>query len=69
MRSGYISHLGETNSVKITLLNLIEKQNILIAEYFIKREIISSGKTEKSKIVSVYEFDNNGKIKRMTDYL
>jgi len=55
--------------VKITLLNLIEKQNILVAEYSIQSEIISTGKTEDSKIVSWYEFDSSGKIKRMIDYL
>ena len=69
LRSGYISHLGETGNVKITVLNLIEKQNIVIVEYSSKREIISTHKTEESQIVSLYEFDNNGKIKHMVDYL
>ena len=69
LQGGYSSHLGETRNVKITLLNLIEKQNILVAEYAVKREIISTGKTEDSKIVSLYEIDSNGKIKRMIDYL
>src|SRR6266498_4684686 len=39
LRNGYVSHLGETRNVKITLLNLIEKQNILVAEYSIQREL------------------------------
>jgi len=69
LRNDYVSHLGETRNVKITLLNLIEKQNILVAEYSIQSEIISTGKTEDSKIVSWYEFDSSGKIKRMIDYL
>jgi len=69
LRSGYISHLGETGNAKITVLNLIEKQNIVIVEYSSKREIISNHKTEESQIVSLYEFDNNGKIKHMVDYL
>ena len=69
LRSGYTSHLGETNNAKITLLNLIERQNIMIVEYSLTREIISSHKTEESKIVSIFEFDDSGKIKHMTDYL
>ena len=69
LRSGYTSHLGETANAKITLLNLIERQNIVIAEYSLTREIISSHKTEETKIVSVFEFDDNRKIKHMTDYL
>ena len=69
LRSGYISHLGETNNAKITLLNLIEKQNIVIVEYSLTREIISSHKTEESKIVSIFEFDDSRKIKHMTDYM
>jgi len=69
LRSGYTSHLGETANAKITLLNLIERQNIVIVEYSLTREIISSHKTEETKIVSVFEFDDNRKIKHMTDYL
>ena len=69
LRSGYTSHLGETANAKITLLNLIERQNIVIVEYSLKREITSSHKTEETKIVSVFEFDDNRKIKHMTDYL
>ncbi|MEP6927705.1 MAG: hypothetical protein ABI834_08715 [Ginsengibacter sp.] len=67
--SGYTSHLGETRNVKIELLNSIERQNIIVAEYSIKREFTSSGKIENSKIVSLFEFDRSGKIKRMIDYL
>src|SRR6266496_427123 len=69
LRNDYVSHLGETRNVKIILLNVLEKQNILVAEYSIQREIISTGKTEDRKIVSWYEFDSSGKIKRMIDYL
>ena len=69
LRSGYIAHLGETKNAKITLLNLIERQNIVIVEYSLRREIISSNKTEESKIVSLFEFDDKAKIKHMTDYL
>ncbi|HYK46812.1 MAG TPA: nuclear transport factor 2 family protein [Parafilimonas sp.] len=69
LRSGYTSHLGETNDAKIKLLTLIEKQNIVIVQYSLIREIISSHKTEESKIVSIFEFDDKAKIKHMTDYL
>ena len=69
LRNGYIAHLGETRNVKIILLNSIERQNIIVAEYSVKREIISTAKTENDKVVSFFEFDKSGKIKRMTDYL
>lgn len=69
LRNGYISHLGETRNVKISLLNYIERQNILVAEYSSRREIISSGKNEEYKTVSLYEFDESGKIKYVIDYL
>jgi len=69
LRSGYISHLSETKNAKITLLNLIERQNIVVVEYSLTREIISSHKTEESRIVSIFEFDDSGKIKHLIDYL
>ncbi len=69
LRNGYLSHLGETRNVTISLVNYIEKQNILIVEYTTSREIISSGKNEKYTTVSLYEWDESGKIKRVVDYL
>jgi hypothetical protein len=69
LRNGYISHLGETRNVKIVLVNYIEKQNILVAEYSTTREIISTGKREQYKTVSLYELDKNGKIMHVIDYL
>ena len=69
LRNGYMDHLGETRNVKITMINHIEKQNVVIAEYSIQREIISTGKTEKSSTVSFYELDESGKIKHVIDYL
>ena len=60
LRNGYMDHLGETRNVKIILINHIEKQNVVIAQYSIQREIISTGKTEKSNTVSSYELDESG---------
>src|SRR6185312_4585433 len=70
-RSGAISHLGETRNVKIVIAKLIEKQNLVMVEYELSREV-KSGQTwepSKSTIVSVIEFDKANKIARMTDYL
>ncbi len=69
LRSGYISHLGETKNVKIELINSMKKQNIIVAEYSIQREIISNSKKENYKVISIFEFEKDGKIKRMIDYL
>lgn len=69
LRNGYISHLGETRNVKIALINYIQKQNILVAEYFTTREIIANGKIEEYKTVLLYELDENGKITHVIDYL
>lgn len=59
LRIGYISHLGETRNVKIELINSIEKQNIVVAEYSIIREIIATGEVENNRTVSFFEFDSN----------
>lgn len=69
LQNGYISHLRETRNVKIVLVNYIEKQNIVVAEYSTTREIISTGKMEEYKTVSFYELDENGKIVHVIDYL
>jgi len=70
-RSGAVSHLGETRNVKITITKLIEKQNVVIVEYELSREVKDGQNWQKSKstIVSVIEFDKKNKIARMTDYL
>ena len=57
------------DNVKITLDNYIEKQNVFVAEYSTTREIISTGKTEVYKTVSLYELDESGKIIHVIDYL
>jgi hypothetical protein len=50
LRSGYISHLGETGNAKITVLNLIEKQNIVIVEYSSKRKLSQTTKQKKVRL-------------------
>ena len=71
-RDGVISHLGETRNAKIEIVKSIERQNIVIIEYNLYREIKTGGswkKDSKKITVSVLEFDKDKKIKKITDYL
>lgn len=71
-RDGAISHLGETRNAKIEIVKSIERQNIIIIEYNLYREIKTNGswkKDSKKTTVSVLQFDKDKKIKKITDYL
>jgi len=70
-RSGTVSHLGETRNVRLKIVHIMERQNIVIVEFNLSREI----KEEKAwirsdrTIISIMEFNKNRKIKKLTDYL
>jgi hypothetical protein len=68
---GAVSHLGETRNVKISLLKTIQRQNVVMIEFTISREVKNGDKWEPSPqtIVSVMEFDKGDKLKKITDYL
>lgn len=71
-RKGSVSHLGETRNAKIKVVDLIERQNMVIVEFTLDREINTDQKwvaDKRNTIVSVIEFDKDKKIKKMTDYL
>ncbi|MDB5229653.1 MAG: hypothetical protein JWN76_458 [Chitinophagaceae bacterium] len=70
-KRGAISHLGETRNVKIRVLNIITRQNVVIAEFSMYRETRSKDgwKKEMGKNVSIMEFDDAKKIQKITDYL
>lgn len=70
-RSGSLSHLGETRNVKLEILNCLARQNVVITEYTLYRELKTDKGWQNSKgtVMSVMEFDRAGKISRLTDYL
>jgi hypothetical protein len=70
-RSGMLSHLGETRNVKLKILKSISRQNVVIVEFTLYRELKdgTAWKDSNSTTVSVMEFDEKGKIKKITDYL
>jgi len=70
-RSGSISHLGETRNVRLRILNSVARQNIVITEYTLYRELKTSEGWQNSNgtIISIMEFNGSGKISRLTEYL
>ena len=70
-RSGAISHLGETRNVSSKILNIMARQNIVIAEFNLSREIKETDGWKRSDriILSIMEFNKNGRINKLTDYL
>jgi len=70
-KAGMIAHLGETKNAKIRILNFMQRQNVVIIEFELSREVQGKNGWEKSFVttVSVIEFDSNGKIVKLTDYL
>ena len=70
-RNGALSHLGETRNVKLKITNFIQRQNIVIIEFNLHREIKTgnSWKSSTETTVSVMEFDKEHKIKKIIDYL
>jgi hypothetical protein len=70
-RRGMISHLGESRNVKLTVLNTIAQQNLLVVQFLLARELSVNGEWRKSEEtnVSIIEFGADGKIRKLTDYL
>jgi len=71
-RNGSLSHLGETRNARIEITKYIERQNIVIVEYDLYREVKTNEKWEKDStrtVVSIIEFDAEKKIKKITEYL
>jgi hypothetical protein len=69
MRSGMMSHVGETRNPKITILNKIAGHNMVVIESTEAFEVEKDGKWEpySRKRVTLFEFDQN-KIARIVDY-
>jgi hypothetical protein len=71
-REGALSHLGETRNARIEVVKYIERQNIVILEYDLYRDIKTNADWKadsKRTNVTILEFDKNKKIMRLTDYL
>jgi hypothetical protein len=70
-RSGAVSHLGETRNVRLKILNIMTRQNMVVVEYNLSREIKENEDWKRSDriVISIMEFNKNGKIKKLTDYL
>jgi hypothetical protein len=71
LKSGIVSHLGETRNVKLKILKYIATQNVVVVEYSLKREVKTAEgwKQQQSKSVMIIDFDSAHKIQHISEYI
>jgi hypothetical protein len=72
IRNGMVSHLGETKDVSLSIINRIAYKSVVIIQWKMFRKVIQKDGSwirEEKEIVSLFEFDRQGKMLYIMEYV